>query len=123
MTDDRRIMLVYNANGGLFSMLSDAVHKVVSPQTYPCSLCAITYGPVSMHGRWRRFLKGRGETVSFHHKDDWARDYPAVDAPLPAIFVTQEGSQPSVLVGADELDACTGLDPLMALVDERLSRS
>lgn len=121
--DERRILIVYNADGGLLAMLSDAVHKVVSPETYPCSLCAITYGPVSMRKRWRQFLQSRAETVSFHHKDDWARDYPQSQAPLPAIFVSDNGGAPRQLVSAAELDACTGLEPLIDLVKERLSRS
>jgi hypothetical protein len=51
-----RLILVYNADSGVLNMVKDAVWKVLQPSTYPCSLCALTYGWVSMHERWRRFL-------------------------------------------------------------------
>ena len=38
----RTLIFIYNANGGIFSAMADAAHKLVSPETYPCSLCAIT---------------------------------------------------------------------------------
>ena len=38
-----RLVFVYNANAGLVAGMLDSVHKVVSPATYPCSLCAVTY--------------------------------------------------------------------------------
>lgn len=30
----------------------DAAHKLISPATYSCSLCALTYGAVSMKRSW-----------------------------------------------------------------------
>jgi len=43
----------YNAPDGLGAALIDAVHKIVAPESYPCSLCAVTYGAVSMKRRWK----------------------------------------------------------------------
>ena len=51
-----RLVIVYNADAGLAAALFDAVHKVVAPATYPCSLCAVTYGALTMRPQWRRYL-------------------------------------------------------------------
>jgi len=52
----KRLVIVYNANAGLMAGVMDSVHKIVSPSTYPCQLCAVTYGLTSMRKEWRAFL-------------------------------------------------------------------
>jgi hypothetical protein len=116
-----RIVLVYNADGGLLNAVKDAAHKIVSPATYPCSLCALTYGWVSMRPRWRRFLASLPITKVFHHRDDFALAFPRLALPLPAILLAEGDGPPQVLVSASELDALTDLRALIALVEERLA--
>jgi hypothetical protein len=117
-----RLILVYNANGGVLNGLRDSVWKAFRPSTYPCSLCALTYGWVSMHGPWRQFLDGLPQAKVFHHKDDFAAAFPGLTVALPAILLASADGAPQVLVSAAELDALPDLDALIALVDARLSR-
>lgn len=117
-----RLILVYNADGGWLNALKDAVWKVARPATYPCSLCALTYGWVSMHGRWRRFLARLPQAKVFHHRDDFARAFPGLSVPLPAILLGEGDAPPVVLVSAEELDSLSGLDALIALVAARLGQ-
>jgi hypothetical protein len=116
-----RLILVYNADSGLLNMVKDALWKVVRPATYPCSLCALTYGYVSMHGRWRRFLDRLPHTKVFHHKDDFAAAFPAVDVALPVILLAGPDDAPEVLVSAAELDSLPDLEALIAVVETRLT--
>jgi hypothetical protein len=115
-----RLILVYNADSGLLNAAKDAVWKVVRPTTYPCSLCALTYGWVSMHGRWRRYLARLPQAKVFHHKDDFALAFPGVNVALPAILLAERDAPPQVLVSAAELDALPDLAALIALVAARL---
>jgi hypothetical protein len=115
-----RLILVYNADGGLMNALKDAVHKIVSPATYPCSLCSLTYGWVSMRRRWRRFLASLQMAKVFHHRDDFALAFPGLAVPLPAILLAEGKEPPRVLVSATELDALPDLQALIAVVEERL---
>ena len=116
-----RLILVYNARGGIFHALADAVHKVVAPQTYPCSLCAISYGPVAMRRQWRQTLAALPVAVQYFHSDDFPCAHPGVMVALPAILLAQGASQPAVLIGSAELDALTTLDALIARLHERLA--
>ena len=116
-----RLILVYNAPSGWLNAIKDAVWKVVRPATYPCSLCALTYGWVSMHGSWRRFLERLPHTTVFHHKDDFAATFPGLEIALPAILIAEPDCAPEALVSASELDALPDLDALMALVEGRLA--
>lgn len=115
------MILVYNADSGLPNAVKDAVWKVLRPATYPCSLCALTYGWVSMHGRWRRFLGQLPQAKVFHHRDDFALTFPGLAIPLPAILLAEGEAPPQVLVSAAELDALPNLEALIALVAARLA--
>ena len=116
------LIFVYNADGGLFSALADAAHKLISPATYPCSLCAITYGAVSMRGEWKAYLKHLGHETRFHHRDDFARDWPAVDVALPAVLVETAGGL-TPLISKAELDALPSVTALIDLLNDRLGRA
>ena len=39
----RKFIFIYNAKGGKWNSTLDLVHKYVSPRTYKCSLCKITF--------------------------------------------------------------------------------
>ena len=38
-----KLIFVYNAGSGKLNALFDMAHKIVSPTTYECSLCALTH--------------------------------------------------------------------------------
>lgn len=118
----RTLIFVYNADGGLLNAAGDAVHKLVSPATYPCSLCALTYGTVSMRGAWRTFLGSTGLPALFLYRDEFKADLDRRDLPLPAILVgTASGGPPELLVSAAELNALADLPALIDLVKARLA--
>lgn len=118
----RTLIFIYNANGGLLSAAGDAVHKLVSPATYPCSLCALTYGAVSKRPAWRAFLARVGLPTLFLYRDEFRAELDTRDLPLPAILLGGAGPVPEVLVSASELDGLADLDALIALLEARLAR-
>ncbi|MFU7527610.1 hypothetical protein [Qipengyuania sp. ASV99] len=115
-----RLVLVYNADSGIINALMHAVHKQIFPSSYPCSLCAITYGAVSMRGEWRRFLDSLPMDIVIHHKDDFAAAFPGHGIALPAVLVADSDAKPKVLIAAEELDAMTDAAQLMERVEEAL---
>lgn len=118
----RTLIFIYNADGGLLNAAGDAVHKLVNQATYPCSLCALTYGAVSMRGAWRTFLGTTGLPVLFLYRDEFRADLDRRDLPLPAILLgAPSGGLPEVLVSAAELDALGDLPALMDLIRVRLA--
>lgn len=116
-----RLLFVYNADSGILNALKDSVHKLRSPETYACSLCAVTYGALSMQPEWKAYLKRLPYETVFLHRDEWHRDHPSSTEPLPAIFVQQGQEHPQLLVCAEEMPLGQSLDQLMALLDQRLS--
>jgi len=118
--DGTELILVYNADGGVFDRLFDAAHKIVSPSTYPCSLCALTYGPVAMRRRWKDYLDNLPLAVRYLHRDELTERRDLSDVELPAIFLREECARTRLLIAATELAACEGLDDLTTLLDRRL---
>ena len=112
-----RLIFIYNANGGLVHMALDSLHKTLSPATYPCSLCALTYGALRMDPKWRKWLAALKIPAVFQHKDDT----PHKQVPLPAVLC-ESGGQIEVLIDATTLDGIASLDALIAQMEERLSR-
>jgi hypothetical protein len=115
------LVIVYNADEGLGAALFDAVHKLVRPDSYPCDLCAITYGAASMKGAWRDWLAALSFPTEFHHRQDFARAYPALSRlPLPAIL-RRDADELTLLVGPEEMRADMGVDALIAAVEAKLA--
>lgn len=83
---DSALVFVYNADGGLFNSLADRAHKILSPQTYQCNLCSLTYSNFGMKKEWKEFLSRLELPMEFLHRDEFEAQYGMEETPLPAIF-------------------------------------
>lgn len=117
---DTKLIFVYNADSGIISALRDLVHKLVSPKTYPCSLCALTYRGIGMRGEWKTFVSTLGRPAEFLHADELKARYGVDAVLLPAVFVCKTGGL-EVLIHKDALDACRTLDDLEYVVTSSMS--
>ena len=113
------LVFVYNADSGPLNALLDFGHKIVSPSTYPCSLCALTYGTFGMRREWREFTRGLGVPLEFLHADELRERYGTQDAPLPAVFLKREGLEP--LLTRPDLDRLGSLGELQTAVTQALT--
>jgi hypothetical protein len=109
------LLFVYNADSGLFNTLGDIGHKLFSPNTYPCQLCAITHGVFAERAEWRAFVESLDVPCEFLHRDQFRSRFPGITAPLPAIFRLIDG-EPRVCAEAAALSGCSGLPDLIALI-------
>jgi hypothetical protein len=113
------LLFVYNADSGVMSSLKDYVHKSISPATYQCNLCALTFGSLGMKGTWAEFIDGLGVPVEFLHRDELRQRHGVEDVYLPAVLV-MEGSKVEMLIPADQINALWTLDELKGLVSVRV---
>jgi hypothetical protein len=109
------LVFVYNADSGVFNALADAAHKIFSPRTYACNLCALTHTAFGMRGEWREFLEGLGRPLEFLHADELKSRYGLEGAALPAVF-ERGGGALRILAGAEEINACGTLEELKRLI-------
>ncbi len=109
------LLFVYNADSGLFNAMADAAHKLLSPQTYSCNLCKVTYGLVNERRAWRTFIESLDVPCTFLHRDELRKRYPHLEVALPAVLRVT-GDTPELCIDAERLNGCTDVDDLIRLV-------
>ena len=109
------LVFVYNADSGVFNALADAAHKIFSPRTYQCNLCALTHSAVRMRKEWKKFLDGLGVPLEFLHADELRSRHGVAGVPLPAVF-ERDGDEVKVLITADSINTCRTMDDLKRLI-------
>jgi hypothetical protein len=114
------LIFVYNADSSLFNSLTDFAHKIFSPQTYQCNLCAITYSASGMKKEWREFLDHFDMPMEFLHRDELKERYDTEGVPLPAIF-KKNGNELETWIDAEAINACRSIDDLKQLMMSKLS--
>ena len=121
--DNRKIIFVYNAKSNLFSMFTDYVHKAVSPSTYQCSLCILTYSNLGMKKEWKEFIESlQGEKV-FFYKDGFVEKFPEYSTSIfPAVFIEEKGRLYELLTAA-ELKSYHSLSELQNALNRKLNHS
>ena len=116
-----RLIFVYNADAGIAAGLLDLVHKTLSPSTYPCSLCGVTYGPLGMKPEWRAWLRSLPYDSVFYHRSDFRAAYPGfVDQALPLIAI-DAGGMLTGLLGAAVLARVADVATLISLLEAKLA--
>lgn len=113
----KQLIFVYNADSGLFNTVTDIAHKIFSPQTYSCGLCALTHSYFSMRDEWKSFIESLGAECQFVHRDEFIKQYDGPEYIWPAILINQAG-QLSVCLGAEDINACNDLDELKAMIQK-----
>lgn len=110
------LVFVYNADRSPWSKLLDAGHKLVSPSTYSCHLCALTYGMATMRREWARFVQSLERPVRFAYRDQLRREGISASE-APALLEQRDGAWVRLLGRAD-IEACSDLKALIARVRE-----
>ena len=111
---------MYNADSGILNVLKDAAHKMLRPETYPCSLCALTYGAVSEKRKWREFRNNDGRNMRFLHKDEFEvefgerYEYPVV---LEQKLPSGEPGSLSVIVDRKKLNCLQDVSTLIRVME------
>ena len=114
------LIFVYNANSGIFNVLTDAAHKIFSPETYACNLCALTHTNFGMRREWKQFIESLDQEVEFLHSDELKERYGIEAVALPAVF-WKEDDEVKVWIEASEINSCRTMDELKELILKRLS--
>jgi hypothetical protein len=116
----KAIVFVYNADSGYFNGLVDVAHKIFSPATYACDLCALTHGAFTARREWTDYLRSLPYAQEFLHSDEFRAKYGNMNCELPAIFCRDDDEELRLLVSADSIRQCRSLGDLKTLIDEQV---
>ena len=113
------LIFVYNANSGLFNVLTDVAHKIFSPETYSCNLCALTHTNFGMRQEWKQFIESLDRQVEFLHSDELKEMYGIEAVKLPAVFRKEDG-EVEMWIDAGAINSCRTMEELKELILHRL---
>jgi hypothetical protein len=107
-----KLVFVYNADSGVFNLAADISHKMFSPQTYACNLCALTHSNFGMKKDWKKYLESLDARLEFLHVDEFKKKYALEDIELPAIFKAENDADLALLVDAQTINECRTIEDL-----------
>ncbi|MDQ3072241.1 MAG: hypothetical protein M3Q97_03105 [Bacteroidota bacterium] len=116
-----RLIFVYNARKDKISKLKDFFHKIISPQTYACELCALTHGNFREKPEWKHFLESLDMQTTFYYIEDWKKSSAYFDIALPVIVLQKNPKiTPEVIISKSDMKNMASLDDLIAKLKIKL---
>jgi hypothetical protein len=116
-----KLVFIYNADSGLGNMLVDGAHKILSPSTYECSLCSLTFAAFTEKTAWKKFREEGAFEMEFLHKDEFNKKFASKFGhkfTFPIVLAeTKTGLE--VVVNTEILNALENIDDLIALIIAR----
>ena len=116
-----KLVFIYNAKSGIINSLIDFTHKVISPDTYECNLCAITYGTFAKKDIWEDYIESLPISSIFTYKDK-ILDKKLDNVILPAVF-QKKNDRFIQLISSVELNKLNNLQGLIVLLNSRLKEN
>ena len=110
-----KLIFVYNADSGLMNTLMDIGHKAISPQTYECNLCGLTFGVVSEHKQWKKFRETSNTEMEFLHRDEFEKKY---QQKFEYPVIIREEDRLTVAISSTDLNKIKTLDELIVRVEQ-----
>lgn len=115
LTNMETLVFVYNAKSGAVNTIIDIGHKLLSPKTYPCSLCAITHNNFSENEAWKKFRETSSLNMEFHHIDEFEKLYPNENFSYP-IILKKEDHTLLEIVSTETINKTETLKALISLL-------
>jgi len=112
-----KIIFVYNANSGFVNSMLDIGHKVISPKSYECNLCNMTYGVVSEREEWKKFRESSKDDLEFLHKDEFEIKYKE-KREYPIILKINVENRLDELISKDDLNKMKNVNELIQKLKE-----
>jgi len=116
--NESELIFIYNAKSGMVNEFLDFAHKIVSPSTYNCNLCAISYGNFTMKKKWSDYISSLPVRSTFTYKDK-VSEYGYNNIELPSI-IFRNGSRSKVIISSEEINKLKKIDQLINILSDRL---
>ena len=118
-----KLIFVYNADSGARNAILDSMHKVLSPSTYDCNLCDITFGVVSENRTWKKFRKANSSDMVFLHRDEFQKQYASkfgYKFTFPIVLAEADKGL-EVFISTDEMNQLKTSQELIDLISQRIN--
>lgn len=106
------LLFIYNAKSGTLNTLFDVGHKIFSPSTYQCNLCALTFDTFSENKQWKQFREQSNINMEFYHIDEFEENFPNATHEYPVVL-KQDDNGLENFISKNELNSLTSLNELI----------
>ncbi|MBT2161970.1 GTPase [Zobellia barbeyronii] len=119
--DIQKLIFIYNADSGLKNGLLDSAHKILSPSTYDCNLCDITFRVFTEDKVWKKFREQTNLEMEFLHKDEYKKQYASKfgNKYTFPIILAQVNEDLQVFVSTEEMNTLEDAESLTKIIQER----
>ncbi len=114
----KKLIFIYNAKSGKISSLLDIAHKLISPKTYQCKLCAITQNTFSENEKWKQFRQTTKLPLEFLHSDEFEANYNPIETKYPVILL-EENKKLTEWVSKSEIEKIETTEKLIHLIETK----
>lgn len=114
------LLFVYNAKSGITNILIDISHKLLSPETYSCNLCAITHNTFTENKTWKNYRLTSKIDMSFYHIDEFKQRYPNKLFSYPIILLKGDNDLQEFL-SSEEINKIKTVEELIKIINKKLS--
>ena len=111
-----KLIFVYNADSGPVSGLFDIGHKLFSPETYQCGLCALTYDTFTEKKIWKDFRESSSTEMEFLHRDEFKKKY---DKEFDYPVVLKENDPLEILLSREEIEQIPDVEMLIKTIEAK----
>jgi len=111
---EKELTFVYNVNSDLISRMIGFSHKVISPQTYPCKICSLTWSSLHMQKEWAEFIRELPFKVRFEYRDQWK-----TCQKFPLVLLKEKG-ETRVLLYPEQINKFETVQELIRFLKENL---
>lgn len=124
---NEKLIFIYNADSGLRNLILDGAHKILSPATYACKLCDITFGAFTENKTWKKFrlqLEADNIELEFLHKDEFAKVYRSkfgYKFTFPIVLI-ETSNDLEIFLNSNELNQLENAEGLIAVLEERMKQ-
>lgn len=109
-----KLTFIYNANSGKVNAWMDIGHKLISPETYSCNLCAMTHGIFAEREEWKQYRSNSQTEMEFLHKDEFEKQYPEKNMfTYPIILKSEQDGDFEIFMNTEEVDKIRDLEELI----------
>ncbi len=110
------LLFVYNAKSGNVNMVLDYVHKLVSPDTYECNLCKLTYDNFGRIKKWNHFKNSLDLSIKYYYEDDLIQLNLDPSMELPVILTGDK----KLLIDSKEINKCKTVEELIKVLEDKI---
>ena len=117
---DLQLIFIYNVKSGVVNELVDFAHKIISPETYNCNLCAISYGAFSIKKKWSTYIETLPLKSTFTYRDKFSKKGSS-NLKFPSVFLRNDAGLEEIIT-ASEINEIKNLDQLIDLLNRKLGQ-